>query len=88
MKGRPLGVLALWLQGALGYINKAEHVEAKTFDCSAAYENERRQARRELWAMRDDQPLIVELFDIEAKVPVALLGRVEDDAFWGPASVF
>ena len=77
----------MWLQGALGCINKAEHVEAKTFYCSAAYENKRRQARRELWAMREYQPLIFELFDIEAKVPVALLGGVED-AFWELASVF
>jgi hypothetical protein len=94
-KGRPLGLLALWLQrGSAVYVDccpdKDEHAALKAGLGSlgeASFYEDRKAARAALWALRAHNPMIIQLFMVEAQVPLALLGGVEH-ALWEPRRVF
>ena len=86
VKCRPIGLIALWLKEAAISTSKEEHDTCKTICADVESREERAKAREDLWAMRHTDPNIAELFEVEAKVPPALLGGVED-ALWEPARI-
>ena len=87
VKGRPLGLLALWLKDPLASDGKQAHHEHKSVYASLEFQEERRLARAELWAARHQNTDIEILFSIEAAVPDALLAGVESP-LWEPSCVF
>jgi hypothetical protein len=91
-KGRPLGLLALWLQrGSAAYVDccpcKDSHAVLKVALGADSFYEDRKAARAALWALRAQNPMIIQLFMVEAPVPLALLGGVEP-ALWEPRRVF
>ena len=89
-KGRPIGLIALWLKIAGEHVSKegpGGHAEQKRVLAAVQYHEERRQARAELWALRHEDPKIARLFSVEAPVPLDILGAMED-ALWEPQTVF
>ena len=80
----------MWLTNAHECIFKdgpGGHAEQKRLLATAEYFAERKQARAELWALRDAVPDILLLFEVEARVPVELL-EGNEDALWEPLNVF
>lgn len=87
VKGRPLGLLALWLKDPLRSASKVEHHGRKYIYAAADFFEQRRSARAELWALRVQMPDVLNLFSIEAHVPNDLLAGTEP-SLWEPTSVF
>ena len=87
IRGRPIGLLALWLKKASVCEDKAEHHTKKALYAAPAYHAERARAREELWAMRHGLYGVEDMFSVEAAVPIALLGGVEPH-LWEPAWSF
>ena len=80
VKGRPLGLLALWLKRGHEpeHGTKDSHQASKKVLCGAAFQEDRKAARAELWALRGNAPDIQQLFDLE----------VGDDPLMEPLEVF
>ena len=87
IRGRPIGLLALWLKKASDCADKAEHHTKKALYAAPAYHAERAKAREEVWAMRHGVDGVEDMFSVEAAVPIALLGGV-DSHLWEPAWSF
>jgi len=86
--GRPLGLLALWLQRshpdhASCCLDKHTHQGIAATLSGTAFFDARKAARVALWASRVDHPTIVELFEVEARVPAGLLAGIEPQ-LWEP----
>ncbi len=92
VKGRPIGLLALWLQrGDPEDLEccetKDSHHKLKRRLCTPEFFQARKDARAALWALRVEFPRIERLFELEAPVPDHLLGGV-DPQLWEPERVF
>jgi len=87
VKGRPIGVIGLFLIDPLGSGNKGDHNTNKAVYCTDAYFNERRDVRAEIWNMRHEHPDVVNLFGMESKVPEELLMGIEPE-LWEPRTPF
>ena len=89
-RGRPIGLIALWLKKSGDYPCKdgeGGHAEQKHKLRALEYRDERAQARAELWSRRHEDPAINRLFSVEAQVPAALLGGTEQQ-LWEPDVAF
>ena len=83
---------ALWLQrgdpaNAECSCDKNSHHTLKARLAKPEFHEARKAARAALWALREHQPIIERLFQLEVEVPAALLGGVES-ALWEPENVF
>ena len=74
VKGRPIGLLALWLKKAADSNCKDDHHACKPVYASRAFYEERKVARSEVWALSATHPDVHTLFSIEAQVPNDILG--------------
>ena len=72
-RGRPIGLLALWLKLAHGIEGKEEHSSLKKCFKGADSQEDRRIARKELWDLRHTVAGIEDLFALEAKVEAHVL---------------
>ena len=88
-KGRPLGLLALWLKYTHGpdqlHSDKDTHTVLKKILPTAAYYDERKQARSDLWGMRGEKPQLLEIFACEQVPPASYVGEGE---LYEPLCVF
>ena len=87
VKGRPLGLLALWLKLSDASAERSDHAAAKADYAQEGFYDERRLAREELWATRLHDPIVLNLFALEARVPDELRGAVQEE-LWEPRRVF
>ena len=87
-RGRPIGLLALWLKLADASGGKEEHSTVKKDLLGVAFQEDRRIARKELWDLRHTVAGIEELFASEAKVPDNILLEANtEQPLWEPLRV-
>ena len=77
VKGRPIGLIGLFLIDPLRSGSKDGRNRNKAQYCTDAHFHERRDVRAEIWNMRHEYPDIVTLFGMESKAPEELLMGIE-----------
>ena len=83
-KGRPIGLLMYWLQ--YGPCTRVEHGLCKKDVAGPGYRGRREDARKLLWEMRQEHPLVANIFSIELPPPSDVAASVPE--LWEPEEVF
>ena len=85
IKGRPIGLLMAWLLHASE--SKLAHKQIKTQMGRPAYHDVRKQARKDLWEKRHENPNVLELFSVEVQ-DIVPADFADAPQLWEPAAVF